>query len=459
MPRLSVEDLDKIGQRAKEAVSSRRSKLPAHPHQMLIVLRNRGLIDPEKIDDYIATDGYKALARVLTSITAEEVIQEIKDSGLRGRGGAGFPTGLKWESCMKSTGDEKYVICSADEGNPGAYVDRSIIESDPHSVLEGMLIGAKAIEAREGFIYVRAEYPLAVRMLEIAIEQAKDYGLIGEKILGTDFSFDVHIKQGAGAFICGEETSLIASIEGCPPEPRQRPPLPAQSGLWGKPTNINNVETWANIPTIIRNGAEWFSSIGTERSGGTKAFSLVGNINNAGLIEVPMGTPLRKIIYDIGGGIPRGRKLKAVQIGGPSGGCVPANLMDIPLDYESLIEAGSTMGSGGIIVMDEDNCMVDIAKFFVQFASNESCGRCSSCREGSVVLFEMLERICNGKGEEGDLELLEEISLAVKEASMCGLGQTLPNPVLSTLRYFRDEYEAHIREKRCPAKVCKVKSL
>ena len=424
--------------------------------QTLVVLRNRGLINPKNIDEYIARDGYKALAKALISMTPEEIIREIKDSGLRGRGGAGFPTGTKWEFCKNALGEAKYLICNADEGNPGAYTDRSIIESDPHAVLEGMLIGARAIGASDGVIYIRAEYPLARETLETAIEQAKDYGLLGENIFNTDFSSEVHIIQGAGALVCGEETSLMASVMGYPPEPTQRPPFPSQSGLWGEPTNVNNVETWANVPRIILRGAEWFSSIGTETSKGTKLFSLVGKVNNRGLVEVPMGITLREIVYDIGGGIPGGRELKAVQTGGPLGGCIPASLIDIPVDYERLSEVGSMMGSGGMIVMDEDTCIVDIARYFLEFTSDESCGKCSSCREGSATLFEILEKICNGEGEEQDLVLLEEISYAVKEASLCGFGKTLPNPILSTLRYFRDEYETHVRDKTCPAKVCKA---
>lgn len=423
--------------------------------QKLIVLKNRGSINPEEIDEYIARDGYKALAKALTSMEPEEIIEEIKDSGLRGRGGAGFPTGKKWEFARHSEGDEKYLICNADEGDPGAYMDRNIIESDPHSVLEGMLIGAKAMGATEGFVYIRDEYPLAVKRLNIAIEQAKDYGLIGENIFGTDFSFDIHITRGAGAFVCGEETSLMASIEGGSPEPSHRPPYPAQSGLWGKPTNINNVETWANVSKIINRGAEWFSSLGTAESKGTKVFSLVGDINNTGLVEVPMGITLEEIIYDIGGGIPEGKDLKAVQTGGPSGGCIPSELTDLPVDYEELAEAGSIMGSGGLIVMDEDTCMVDTAKYFIEFTNDESCGKCSSCRDGSTALLEILERISNGNGREGDIDLLEELSRTIKEASQCGLGQTLPNPVLTTLEYFRDEYEEHVRNDRCPAKVCR----
>jgi NADH-quinone oxidoreductase subunit F len=423
--------------------------------QTLIALRNRGLIDPEVIDEYIARDGYKALAKALSEMTPDEIVEEIKKSGLRGRGGGGFPTGLKWELCRKAEGDTKYIICNADEGDPGAYMDRSIVEADPHSVLEGMLIGARAIGAKEGYVYIRAEYPLAMERLELAIEQAKEYGLLGENIFDTDFSFDIHIKQGAGAFVCGEETSLMASIEGRPPEPSQRPPYPAESGLWGKPTNINNVETWATVPAIIDRGSDWFASIGTERSKGTKVFSLVGKINNTGLVEVPMGISLREIIYDIGGGIPKNKKFKAVQTGGPSGGCIPASLLNLPVDYEKLTEVGSIMGSGGMIVMDEDTCVVDVAKYFIEFTNDESCGKCASCREGSGALLDILDKICRGKGEESDLELLEDISNAVKHGSMCGLGQTLPNPVLSTLKYFREEYIDHIKYKRCPALVCK----
>ncbi len=423
--------------------------------QTLIALRNRGMIDPEKIDEYIARDGYKALAKVLTEMTPEDIINEVKKSGLRGRGGGGFPTGLKWELCRNQPGDVKYIVCNADEGDPGAYMDRSIVEADPHSVLEGMLIGARAMGAKEGYVYIRAEYPLAMERLKIAIEQAREYGLIGENIFDTDFTFDIHIKQGAGAFVCGEETSLIASIEGRAPEPRQRPPYPVESGLWGKPTTINNVETWATIPSIINRGSAWFSSIGTELSKGTKVFSLVGKINNTGLVEVPMGITLKEIIYDIGGGIPKNKKFKAVQTGGPSGGCIPASLMNLPVDYEKLTEAGSIMGSGGMIVMDEDTCVVDLAKYFIEFTNDESCGKCVSCREGSAVLLEVLRKICSGKGEDRDLEILEDFSNAIKDASMCGLGQTLPNPVLSTIKYFRNEYIEHIKYKSCPALVCK----
>jgi len=440
---------------AEEVVIPKMTDIGFFSRQTLIALRNRGLIDPEKIDEYIARDGYKALAKALTEMTPEDIITEIKNSGLRGRGGGGFPTGLKWELCRKQQGEIKYIICNADEGDPGAYMDRSIVEADPHSVIEGMLIGARAIGASEGYVYIRGEYPLAMERLEIAINQAKEYGLIGENIFDTDFSFNIHVKQGAGAFVCGEETALIASIEGRPPEPRQRPPYPVQSGLWGKPTNINNVETWATIPVIIDRGAEWFASIGSEASKGTKVFSLVGKINNTGLVEVPMGITLREIIYDIGGGIPKGKKFKAVQTGGPSGGCIPASLIDLPVDYEKLTEAGSIMGSGGMIVMDEDTCVVDVAKYFIEFTNDESCGKCTSCRDGSSVLLEILEKICRGEGEEQDIQTLEELSNVIKDTSMCGLGQTLPNPVLSTLKYFIDEYIEHIKYKRCSALVCK----
>jgi len=430
--------------------------IPFFKRQRLVALRNRGLIDPEKIDEYIARDGYKALAKALTQMRPEEVIKEIKKSGLRGRGGAGFPTGLKWEFCKKAKGDPKYVICNADEGDPGAFMDRSIIEADPHSILEGMTIGAYAIEASQGYIYIRIEYPLAIERMEVAIKQAREYGLLGKNIFETDFNFDIKIFRGAGAFVCGEETSLIASIEGRPAEPRQRPPFPAQSGLWGKPTNINNVETWANVPVIINWGAKWFSEIGTETCRGTKVFSLAGNINNAGLVEVPMGITLREMVYDIGGGIPYEKKFKAVQIGGPSGGFIPSELLDLQVDYERLTEAGAIMGSGGMVVLDEDTCMVDIAKYFLRFTNDESCGRCNSCREGSEALLEILNKISNGEGEEGDIIFLEELGQAIKDASLCGLGQTLPNPVLSILMHFKDEYVAHIKDKKCSAGVCKT---
>jgi NADH-quinone oxidoreductase subunit F len=413
--------------------------IPFFKDQRLVALRNRGMIDPDKLDEYIARDGYKALAKVL-----------------RGRGGAGFPTGLKWELCRQSDGGSKYVICNADEGDPGAFMDRSIIEADPHSVLEGMTIGAYAIGASRGYIYVRIEYPLAIERMEHAARQAYEYGLLGQDIFGSGFSFDIEIFRGAGAFVCGEETSLIASIEGRPPEPRVRPPFPVQSGVWGSPTSINNVETWANVPAILNWGSAWFSALGTETSKGTKVFSLAGNVHNAGLVEVPMGITLREIIYDIGGGIPGGKRLKAVQTGGPSGGFIPSHLLDMPVDYERLSEVGAIMGSGGMVVMDDDTCIVDIAKYFLQFTNDESCGKCTACREGSAVLLGLLNKISAGDGEETDLELLEELGEAVRDASMCGLGQTLPNPVLSAVRHFRDEYEAHIRYKRCPAAVCRA---
>ena len=423
--------------------------------QRLVALRNRGLIDPEKIDEYIARNGYSALARALTSMTPETIIKEIKDSGLRGRGGAGFPTGKKWEFAARAKGEEKYIICNADEGDPGAFMDRSIVESDPHSVLEGMTIGARAIGAQHGYIYIRSEYPIAVERMKKAITDAREYGLLGEDILGTGFEFEVSVHQGAGAFVCGEETSLIASLEGRPPEPRMRPPFPAQSGLWGKPTNINNVETWANVPEIINRGASWYSQLGTDTSKGTKVFSLVGKVKNTGLIEVPMGITLRKIIYDIGGGILEDKKFKAVQTGGPSGGCIPEKLLDLPIDYEKLTEVGSIMGSGGMIVMDEDTCMVDVARYFVDFLRGESCGKCTSCREGLESMYQVLTGICEGKGKEDDVELLQELGAAIKDGSMCALGGTAANPVLSTIRYFENEYQSHIREQKCPAGVCR----
>ena len=424
-------------------------------HQRLIVLRNRGRIDPEKIDDYIGFDGYEAMAKVLAEMTPEEVIAEISASGLRGRGGAGFPTGKKWESCRKETATPKYIICNGDEGDPGAFMDRSVLEADPHAVLEGMVIGAKAIGAEKGFIYIRNEYPLAIERIDIAIRQAQEYGLLGKDILGTGFDFDIEIVQGAGAFVSGEETALIASVEGRIATPRQRPPYPAQKGLWGKPTVINNVETWATVPNIIRRGGQWLASLGTETSKGTKIFSLVGKINNTGLVEVPMGITLRDIVYGIGGGIPQDREFKAIQIGGPSGGCIPAKLLDLPVDYESLTGAGAMMGSGGMIVLDDKTCMVDLAKYFLNFLRDESCGKCLSCREGTQRMWEILKDITEGQAKEKDLALLEELAKVVKDASLCGLGQTAANPILSTLRYFRDEYEAHIKLKRCPAMVCK----
>lgn len=423
--------------------------------QQRVALRNCGVINPENIDEYIAFDGYKALGKVLTEMKPEEVIATIKASGLRGRGGGGFPTGMKWEFTAKAQGEQKYVACNADEGDPGAFMDRSILEGDPHSVIEAMAIAAYAVGANQGYIYIRAEYPIAVERLNIAIKQAKEYGLLGKDIFGTGFDFDLELRLGAGAFVCGEETALITSIEGMRGEPRPRPPFPAVKGLWMKPTLLNNVETYANITQIILNGADWFSSIGTEKSKGTKVFALGGKINNTGLVEIPMGTTLREIVEEIGGGIPNGKKFKAAQTGGPSGGCIPASLMDTPIDYDSLIAIGSMMGSGGLIVMDEDNCMVDIAKFFLEFTVDESCGKCTPCRVGTKRLYEILDRITKGQGTMEDLDKLEELSLSIKAGSLCGLGQSAPNPVLSTLRYFRDEYIAHVRDKKCPAGVCK----
>ncbi len=438
-------------------------EIPFFRKQLLIALRNRGLINPEDIDEYIARDGYAALGKVLSSMSPEDVLQEIIASELRGRGGAGFPTGIKWKIC-RDEGDkvsvERFIICNADEGDPGAYMDRSILEADPHSVIEGMAIGAYAIGCQQGYIYVRKEYPLALKRLNIAISQAKEYGLLGENIFDTDFSFDIEVHQGAGSFVCGEETALMASIMGRVAEPVHRPPYPAQKGLWGKPTNINNVETWANISVIINRGARWFTTIGTEGdsngegSKGTKVFSLVGKINNTGLVEVPMGITLREIVFDIGGGIPRGKKFKAVQIGGPSGGCMPESLIDLPIDYDRLKEVGVMMGSGGMIVMDENTCMVDVAKYFVTFLEGESCGKCVPCREGLKRMREVLERITAGKGREDDIETLLDLSEIMKKAAMCGLGKTAPNPVLTTIRYFKEEYIAHIRDKKCPAGVC-----
>jgi NADH:ubiquinone oxidoreductase subunit F (NADH-binding)/(2Fe-2S) ferredoxin/Pyruvate/2-oxoacid:ferredoxin oxidoreductase delta subunit len=424
-------------------------------HQRLIVLRNRGRIDPEKIEEYIAYDGYEGAAKALGRMTPDEIVAEISAAGLRGRGGAGFPTGRKWALCRKEPATPKYLICNGDEGDPGAFMDRSVLEADPHAVIEGMIIGAKAIGAAKGFVYIRDEYPLAVSRMGIALAQARDMGLLGRDILGTGFDFDLEIVRGAGAFVSGEETALIASIEGERAYPRQRPPYPAQAGLWGRPTVINNVETWANVPSIIRRGAAWFSSLGTETSKGTKIFSLVGKINNTGLVEVPMGIRLRDIVYGIGGGIPKGRDFKAVQIGGPSGGCIPKELLDLPIDYESLTQAGAMMGSGGMIVMDEDTCMVDIALYFLRFTQEESCGKCAPCRIGTRQMAEILARIAAGEGTLDDLAKLEELALTVKRGALCGLGQTSPNPVLSTLRYFRDEYLAHIVDRVCPAGVCK----
>ena len=428
--------------------------MPMLKPQVRIALRNCGLIDPEDINHYIAGDGYGGLAKAF-SMTPEEVIAKIKRSGLRGRGGAGFPTGLKWELCRKALGKTKYLICNADEGDPGAFMDRLLLESDPHTVLEGMLIGAYAIGANEGYIYIRIEYPLAIERLELALEQMTEYGLLGEDILGSGFSFDIKIKRGAGAFVCGEETALMASIEGKRGLPRPRPPFPAQAGLWGRPTNINNVETLANVPPILQRGAGWFAGYGTEKSKGTKTFALAGKIERTGLVEVPMGTTLQEIIYDIGGGIPGGKRFRAVQTGGPSGGCLPASLLDLPVDYESLTQAGSIMGSGGMVVMDEDTCMVDIARYFLSFTRSESCGKCVPCRLGTKQMLDILEDITGGKGKPGDVELLSDLARSIKVGSLCGLGQTAPNPVLTTLRYFRDEYEEHISEHRCRAAACK----
>ncbi|MBM4036879.1 MAG: NADH-quinone oxidoreductase subunit NuoF [Planctomycetes bacterium] len=441
---------------AEKAPVPKMSDIGFFRKQRLIALRNRGLIDPERIDEYIARGGYKALVKALTSMSREEIINEVKKSGLRGRGGAGFPTGLKWELTANQPGDEKFIVCNGDEGDPGAFMDRSIVESDPHSVLEGMLIGAKAIGATHGFVYIRQEYPLALERLALALGQARDYGLLGTDILGSGFDFDISVHRGAGAFVCGEETSLIGSLEGRPPEPRIRPPFPAESGVWGKPTCINNVETWATVPEIINRGAEWFAQIGTETSKGTKVFSLVGKVKNTGLVEVPMGITLREMVFDIGGGIQGDRAFKAVQTGGPSGGCIPASLLDLPIDYERLTEAGSIMGSGGMIVMDEDTCMVDVARYFLEFLRDESCGKCTACREGVDAMYQMVANICEGKGKPDDIPLLEELGQAVKDGSLCALGGTAPNPVLSTLRYFKDEYEAHITDRRCPAGVCKA---
>jgi len=429
-------------------------ELPFYKKQKKIVLRNCGFVNPERIEEYIARGGYFSLARVLSRLKEEEVIEEIKNSGLRGRGGAGFPTGLKWKFCRDAPGDTKYIICNADEGDPGAYMDRSILEGDPHSVLEGMVIGAYAIGSHEGYIYVRNEYPLAFQSVERAIRHAEEYGLLGENILNSGFDFKIRISRGAGAFVCGEETALLASIEGRIGEPRQRPPFPAERGLWDKPTNINNVKTWTNIPVIIARGADWYSKMGSPKSKGTMVFSLVGKINNTGLVEVPMGIKLREMIYDIGEGIPQGKRFKAVQTGGPSGGCIPSELLDLEVDYEKLTEAGSMMGSGGMVVMDEDTCMVNVAKYFLNFTKDESCGKCTPCREGIKRMLEILDDISKGKAEEKDLELLESLAGVVKDASLCALGGTAPNPVLTTLRYFRNEYEAHIKDKKCPAHIC-----
>jgi NADH-quinone oxidoreductase subunit F len=435
---------------------TKESEIPFYKSQNQVVLGNNRFLDMKKIDDYIALGGYSALAKALFEMTPERVIEEVKSSGLRGRGGAGFPTGVKWGFCRSAEGEPKYVIVNCDEGDPGAYMDRSLTEGNPNSVLEGLLIGAYAIGAQEGYIYVRAEYPLAVENLKTAIKQAEEYGLLGEDILGSGFNFNIQIHRGAGAFVCGEETALIASLEGRIGEPRQRPPFPATSGLWGKPTNINNVETWATVPLIINRGAKWFKSLGTQGSKGTKIFSLVGKLKNTGLVEVEMGIPLGDIVFKIGGGIPGGKEFKAVQTGGPSGGVIPRSLLDTPVDYDELTQLGSIMGSGGMIVMDEDTCLVDVARYFLNFLAGESCGRCVPCREGIYQMLKILNRICEGDGREGDIESLEEIGQMVKDFSLCALGKTAPNPVLSTIRYFRDEYEAHIKEKRCPALACKA---
>ena len=440
----------------ESSVQKSLNEIGFYKQQMRIALRNCGVIDPENIDEYIAFDGYQALGKALTEMTPEQVIDEILKSGLRGRGGAGFPTGKKWQFARASKAEHKYFVCNADEGDPGAFMDRSLLEGDPHAIIEAMAIGGYAIGADEGWVYVRAEYPIAVKRLERAIEQAREYGLLGKNIFGTDFSFDIHIRLGAGAFVCGEETALMASIEGKRGEPRPKPPFPAVRGLFESPTNINNVETLGNVAQIILKGADWFRSIGTEKSTGTKVFALGGKINNTGLVEIPMGTSLRTIIEDIGGGIPNGKKFKAVQTGGPSGGCIPASLMDISVEYDTLTSVGAMMGSGGMIVLDEDNCMVDIARFFLDFTVDESCGKCTPCRIGTRRMLEILQRITEGKGQEGDIERLENLAENIKNSALCGLGQTAPNPVLSTIKFFRDEYEAHIKEKRCPAHHCQA---
>ncbi len=428
--------------------------IPFFAHQMPRALRNKGIIDPESIDDYIGRDGYQGVVRALLDITPDDIIEQVKISGMRGRGGAGFPTGMKWAFAKASPGDVKYVLCNADEGDPGAFMDRSILEADPHAVIEGMIIAARAINAKRGYIYARTEYPLAIKRLQIAIQQATEYGLLGTDILESGFDFSVEIYQGAGAFVCGEETALMRSIEGQRGMPRPRPPFPAHKGLWEKPTILNNVETLANIPQIILNGGQWYADVGTDTSKGTKVFAISGDVNNIGLVEVPMGTMLRTIIYDIGGGIPGKKKFKAVQLGGPSGGCIPEEHLDTPVDYEEIAKVGAIMGSGGVIVMDENTCMVDMARFFMEFIQDESCGKCTPCREGTRRLLQILEKICEGHGTAQDIDNLESLSAVIKNTALCGLGQTAPNPVLSTLRYFRAEYDVHINEKRCPAKRC-----
>ena len=437
-------------------VVNKLDELPFYKKQMRIALKNCGVIDPENIDEYIAFDGFKALEKVITSMSQDDVINEISNSGLRGRGGAGFPTGKKWAFVKMAQGDQKYVVCNADEGDPGAFMDRSILEGDPHSLLEAMAIAAYAVGANRGYIYVRAEYPIAVQRLKIAIEQERAYGILGDNIFGTGFNFDIEIRLGAGAFVCGEETALLESVEGKRGQPRTKPPFPANVGLFQKPTLINNVETYANITRIILNGADWYSSIGTETSKGTKVFALGGNVNNVGLVEVPMGTTLREIIYDIGGGIPNNRAFKAAQTGGPSGGCIPKEHLDTKIDYESLSQIGSMMGSGGLIVMDDTKCMVNIARFYLDFTVSESCGKCTPCRIGTKRLLEILQKICDGKGVPEDLEKLEKLAEDVKKSAVCGLGQTAPNPVLSTMKYFKDEYKAHVIEHNCEAKECKA---
>ena len=450
--RLEYKDVDET---VRDKVNVSLNDTTFYKTQKRVALRNCGAIDPENIAEYIAMDGYQALGKVLTEMTPDDVIKVILDSGLRGRGGGGFPTGRKWMFAKASVSDKKYVVCNADEGDPGAFMDRSVLEGDPHAVLEAMAIAGYAIGADEGYIYVRAEYPIAVHRLEIALKQAREYGLLGKDFFATGFNFDITIRLGAGAFVCGEETALLTSIEGNRGEPRPRPPFPAVKGLFGQPTIINNVETFANICQIILNGAEWFASMGTEKSKGTKVFALGGKITNTGLVEIPMGTTLREVVEVIGGGVPNGKKFKAAQTGGPSGGCIPASLIDTPIDYDNLIAIGSMMGAGGLIIMDEDTCMVDLAKFFLEFTVDESCGKCAPCRIGTRRLLEILEKIVDGKGELEDIDRLEELAAYIKSASLCGLGQTAPNPVLSTLRYFRDEYIAHVTEKRCPAGVCK----
>jgi NADH:ubiquinone oxidoreductase subunit F (NADH-binding)/(2Fe-2S) ferredoxin/Pyruvate/2-oxoacid:ferredoxin oxidoreductase delta subunit len=452
---IPVEDLELSETDQDGNVIHEISKISFYQKQMRIALANCGRINPEDINEYIGMDGYQALAKVLTTMTPQQVIDEVLASGLRGRGGAGFPTGRKWQFEKNAPGDEKYVICNADEGDPGAFMDRSLLEGDPHAVLEGMAIMAYAVGARQGYIYIRAEYPIAVERLRIAIRQAHEYGLLGKNILNQGFDFDIEIRLGAGAFVCGEETALIASIEGKRGMPRPKPPFPAVSGVWGKPTSINNVETLGNVAPIIRHGAAWYSAIGTEKSKGTKVFALGGKIRNTGLVEVPMGTTLREIIYEIGGGCPNGKKFKAVQTGGPSGGCLTEKELETPIDYDNLIQAGSMMGSGGMIVMDEDNCMVDVAKFYMEFICDESCGKCTPCRVGTKRLLEMLTKICDGEGTMEMLDEMEKLCYEIKDTALCGLGQTAPNPILSTLHNFRDEYIAHIKEKRCPAGVCK----